>query len=64
MTVCDVIPNPPNTLFLAEAKKQGGNTIDGMEMLVNQGVIAFKMWTGQDAPVQVMYNALYEVFGD
>lgn len=64
MTVCDVIPNPPNTLFLAEAKKQGANTVDGMGMLVNQGVIAFKMWTGQDAPVQVMQNALCEVFGE
>jgi len=63
MIVCDVIPNPPHTPFLQEAERRGAKTLDGLGMLVYQGAIAFKMWTGQDAPVEVMYRALQEVFG-
>jgi shikimate dehydrogenase len=63
MIVCDVIPNPPHTPFLKEAKARGARTLDGLGMLVYQGAIGFKMWTGLDAPVEVMHQALAEVFG-
>jgi shikimate dehydrogenase len=63
MVVCDVIPNPPHTPFLREAKMRGARTLDGLGMLVYQGAIAFKMWTGHDAPVDVMRHALAEAFG-
>ena len=63
MIVCDVIPNPPRTPFLRDAEARGAKTLDGLGMLVYQGAIGFKMWTGQDAPVQVMRDALAEVFG-
>jgi shikimate dehydrogenase len=63
MIVCDVIPNPPRTPFLREAEARGAKTLDGLGMLVYQGAIAFKMWTGHDAPVQVMRDALEQVFG-
>ncbi len=62
MVVCDVIPNPPNTLFLQAAKARGAKTLDGLGMLVYQGAIAFKMWTGQEADVNVMREALEQVF--
>lgn len=62
MIVCDVIPNPPQTAFLREAASRGSTIIDGLGMLVYQGAIGFKMWTGHDAPVDVMYQALAEVF--
>jgi shikimate dehydrogenase len=58
MVVCDVIPNPPHTPFLKEAGARGARTLDGLGMLVYQGAIAFKMWTGHDAPVDVMRRAL------
>jgi len=64
MTVCDVIPNPPATKFLNAAKQRGSRTLDGLGMLVYQGAIGFKMWTGQDAPVEVMRQALQAVFGE
>jgi shikimate dehydrogenase len=32
-------------------------------MLVYQGAIGFKLWTGREAPVAVMYRALAEAFG-
>jgi shikimate dehydrogenase len=63
LLVCDVIPNPPHTAFLRAAQARGARTLDGLGMLVGQGAIAFKMWTGVDAPVDVMRQALEEVFG-
>ncbi len=63
MVVCDVIPNPPNTPFLHEARTRGAKTLDGLGMLVYQGAIGFKLWTGHDAPLQVMRQALAGVFG-
>lgn len=62
MTVCDVIPNPPQTPFLAEATARGATTLDGLGMLVYQGAIGFEMWTGQTAPVEVMHQALAKLF--
>jgi shikimate dehydrogenase len=64
MIVADVIPNPPYTVFLKEAEKRGAKILDGIGMLVNQGAIGFKMWTGIDAPVEVMRKALLDVFGN
>jgi shikimate dehydrogenase len=63
MVVCDVIPNPPSTPFLRQAAARGAKTIDGLGMLVYQGAIAFKMWTGQDASTAVMRQALAAEFG-
>jgi shikimate dehydrogenase len=62
MTVCDVIPNPPDTPFLQEARSRGAKTLDGLGMLVYQGAIGFKMWTGLEAPVAVMREALAQAF--
>jgi shikimate dehydrogenase len=63
MIVCDVIPNPPRTAFLREAEARGARTLDGLGMLVYQGAIAFKMWTGHDANISVMRTALEHEFG-
>jgi shikimate dehydrogenase len=62
MVVCDVII-APMTPFLAEAEKQGARILDGLGMLVYQGAIGFKIWTGIDAPVAVMHQALSKAFG-
>lgn len=63
LLVCDVIPNPPRTAFLRAAEARGARTLDGLGMLVYQGAIAFQMWTGVEAPINVMRRALEEVFG-
>jgi shikimate dehydrogenase len=63
LMVCDVIPNPPHTAFLRAANARGARTLDGLGMLVGQGAIAFKMWTGSDAPIEVMRRALEDIFG-
>ena len=60
--VCDVI-HTPMTPFLGEARARGAQTLDGLGMLVYQGSIGFKLWTGLDAPVKIMYDALAKAFG-
>lgn len=62
MVVADVIPNPPRTRLVREATDSGCTVLDGLGMLVNQGVIGFKLWTGVDPDPGVMRAALEEVF--
>lgn len=62
MVVADVIPNPPTTNLVRDARSKGCKVIDGLGMLVNQGVIGIKHWTGIDPDPMVMRNALEEVF--
>ncbi|MES1258354.1 MAG: shikimate dehydrogenase [Acidobacteriota bacterium] len=58
MLVTDAVPNPPETALLKYVKELGFPVLDGLSMLVHQGVIGFRMWTGQDAPEGVMKAAL------
>ena len=62
VVVADVIPNPPTTNLLREAQARGCITLDGLGMLVNQGVIGIKYWTGIDAEASVMRKALEDIF--
>ncbi len=61
--VCDVIPNPPRTQLIREAETRGHEVLDGLGMLVNQGVIGIRLWTGQDPDARIMRQGLEEVFG-
>ncbi|MFA6083844.1 shikimate dehydrogenase [Mucilaginibacter sp.] len=61
MVVADGIHNPPQTHFLREAKSRGCSTVDGLQMLVNQGVIGIKYWTGTDVDPEVMRKELAAV---
>ena len=63
MLVVDAVFNPPETRLLAAAKARGLPTLDGLSMLVCQGVIAFKMWTGQDPDEAAMKQALRQALG-
>jgi len=59
LLVTDLIYNPPQTPFLALAHAQGCPTQNGVEMLVQQGALAFSLWTGiADPPVDVMRQAV------
>jgi shikimate dehydrogenase len=60
--VCDVIPNPPRTRLVRGAQARGCRVLDGLGMLVNQGVIGFRLWTGREPNPAVMRAALEEVF--
>ena len=61
MVVADVIINPPLTDLLKRASNIGCKTIDGLGMVVNQGVLAIKYWTGVDVDAAVMRKKLLEV---
>lgn len=62
MLVADVIPNPPRTNLIQDAEQRGCTVIDGLEMLVNQGVIGVEYWSGITPDPSVMRAALEEVF--
>jgi shikimate dehydrogenase len=52
--VADIVYNPYKTRLLAEAERAGAKTINGLEMLIWQGALAFEKWTGKKAPLNVM----------
>lgn len=62
MCVCDVIFNPAETIFLKSAAENGAKTIIGLGMLVQQAALNFTLWTGVEAPVDVMEDALKKEF--
>lgn len=61
MVVADGIHNPPLTRLLRAAQARGCRTADGLGMLVNQGVIAIKYWTGIDVDPAVMRQTLIDL---
>ena len=63
MVVADVVFNPVTTRFLREAAERGCRAVDGLGMLVNQGVIGVRFWTGIDPDPEVMRMALEKAMG-
>ena len=63
MLVADAVFNPPETGLLAAARACGLPVLDGLSMLVYQGVIAFEMWTGESPDEKAMKSALREALG-
>ena len=53
----DIVYKPEETAFLAAAKGRGLRTLGGLPMLIYQGALAFELWTGVPAPVDVMFEA-------
>jgi 3-dehydroquinate dehydratase/shikimate dehydrogenase len=53
----DLVYNPSETKFLREARNAGCDTLGGLAMLVAQAVEQFRLWTGDAAPEDVMYEA-------
>jgi len=63
LVVFDIVYNPLETRLLREARAAGARTIDGLDMLVWQGALAFEKWTGQKAPFEVMKQAAVKALG-
>ncbi len=64
LVVADVIPNPPGTRLIRAALACGCRVVDGLDMLVNQGVIGINYWTGITPDSRVMRQALEDTFAD
>jgi len=63
LTVFDLVYRPLETRLLRMARESGASAINGLGMLVRQGAVAFEMWTGEPAPVDVMRAACERVLG-
>jgi shikimate dehydrogenase len=61
--VFDLVYNPAETRLLAQARASGATAIGGLSMLVHQGALAFELWTGQTAPLDVMHAAASAALG-
>jgi len=63
MVVADVVFNPVRTRFLDEAAARGCRALDGLGMLVNQGIVGVQFWTGITPDAAVMRRALESAMG-
>lgn len=60
LVVNDIVYNPNETVLLKEAIKANASIVYGIKMLLYQGAESFKIWTGREAPIDVMEKALKE----
>jgi 3-dehydroquinate dehydratase/shikimate dehydrogenase len=58
MVVFDTVYHPENTMMLKLARERGGLAVTGVDMFLRQAALQFKLYTGQDAPIDVMKAAL------
>ena len=63
LVVADVIANPPRTWLIRDAEARGCIVLDGLGMLVNQGVIGIRHWIGIEPDPGVMRTKLEQIFG-
>lgn len=59
--VYDLVYNPQETLLLRLAKESKARGVSGLGMLVRQGALAFSIFTDEEAPIEVMWNAAREI---
>ena len=57
LAVFDLVYNPLDTRLLRQARESGAQPIGGLEMLVQQGALAFEMWTAERPPLDIMRAA-------
>lgn len=60
---CDLIYNPLETPFLRRGRESGHQTLNGLQMLLEQGALAFELWTGRADCREPMYEALKKYLG-
>ncbi len=58
MVVFDTVYNPENTLLIKHAKKHGCRIITGIDMFVRQAAYQYKLFTGQEAPIDLMRKTI------
>ena len=59
--VYDLVYNPWLTPLLELAQKAGADILGGLPMLVYQGAASFKLWTGREAPIDIMFDKAKEI---
>ena len=61
--VIDLVYSPPSTPFVEAARAGGAEAWGGLGMLVRQAAASFRLWTGQDPPMEVMSAAAVHAIG-
>jgi len=61
--VVDMVYRSGITPLLAAAREHGARTLDGLEILLAQGALSFELWTGRQAPLEVMRRAVGDLGG-
>ena len=54
LTVFDTVYTPETTLLVKEAHDRGCNVVTGVELFVRQAALQFQLFTGREAPVELM----------
>jgi 3-dehydroquinate dehydratase/shikimate dehydrogenase len=63
MIVFDTVYNPESTLLLKEARSHGCRIVTGVEMFIRQAALQFLLFTGQEAPEELMRETLKRAIG-
>jgi 3-dehydroquinate dehydratase/shikimate dehydrogenase len=63
MVIFDTVYHPENTMLLKLARERGAKTVTGVEMFVRQALDQFQLYTGQDAPKDLMRDVLKRKLG-
>jgi 3-dehydroquinate dehydratase/shikimate dehydrogenase len=58
LIVLDTVYTPETTLLIKEAKLRGCHVITGVDMFVRQAAAQFRLFTGQDAPVEFLRTVM------
>lgn len=56
--ILDMVYNPVQTRLLIQARALGLRAVNGLPMLLHQGALAFTLWTGQPAPLDIMRSTI------
>jgi len=60
MVVFDAVYNPQETRLLREARQAGCRTVSGVEQFIGQAAEQFHLWTGRQAPLELMRRVVLE----
>lgn len=60
---CDAVYNPVATPFLIAARKRGARIVSGIGWFINQGAVAWELWTGTEMPKNLVRKKVLEALG-
>ena len=58
--VADIIYDPLQTKLMSTAEELGCKTMNGINMMIYQGALAFRIWTGEEMPIKYIKDVLFQ----